>query len=127
MVPANSDEHVPPVKPVPGADRLTERVRYYFDQHPEVSRDEFLLEALRREIYFRERQEAGRLVGWQDHRSSRWSTARPRPTDEDVRMHAWLAERLAVLHHERHGLWPRLRRFLFSNRLMSWLFSGSDL
>jgi len=40
---------------------------------------------------------------------------------EDIRIQAWLTERLAVLHYERHGLWPRLRRFLFGNRLVRWL------
>jgi hypothetical protein len=35
---------------------------------------------------------------------------------EDVRVHARLTERLAVLHHERYGLWPKLRR-LFSGKV----------
>ena len=49
-----------------------------------------------------------------------WSTARPPLSAEDIRLHAWLAERLAVLHYERYGLWPKLRRFLFGNRLVRW-------
>jgi hypothetical protein len=32
-----------------------------------------------------------------------------------------LSERLAVLHYERHGLWPKLRRLLLGNRLIQWL------
>src|SRR5262249_46294801 len=34
------------------------------------------------------------------------------PTEEDIRIHAWLAKRLAALDRERHGLWPRILRFL---------------
>ena len=34
------------------------------------------------------------------------------PTEEDVRIQAWLNERLLALHRERYGLWPRLLRFL---------------
>jgi len=37
---------------------------------------------------------------------------RPPLTEEDVRLHAWLNERLAVLHHERNGFWPRTHRLL---------------
>jgi len=33
----------------------------------------------------------------------------------------WLFERLELLHYERHGLWPRLRRLLFGNPLGRWL------
>jgi hypothetical protein len=32
-------------------------------------------------------------------------------TEERMRMHAWLNERLAALDYERHGLWPRAKRF----------------
>jgi hypothetical protein len=45
----------------------------------------------------------------------------PRLTAEDIRLPAWLADRLAVVHYEQHGLWPRLRWFLFGNRLVRWL------
>jgi hypothetical protein len=124
MIPANSNERIPSGKPVPLANRVTERIRHYFNQHPEVSREEFLLEALRREVYFREQQDAGngtRLARREDQESSRWSTIRRRPTAEDIRMHAWLAKRLAALHYERHGLWPKLRRFLLGKRLVRWL------
>jgi hypothetical protein len=37
----------------------------------------------------------------------------PRPTEDDLRQVAWLNERLVILHRERHGLWARLRQFLF--------------
>jgi len=45
---------------------------------------------------------------------------RPAPSAEDIRVHAWLTERLAMLAYERFGLWPRLRRFFFGNRLVRW-------
>jgi hypothetical protein len=33
------------------------------------------------------------------------------PTEEDLRLHAWLTERLMALHRERQGLLPRLVQF----------------
>jgi hypothetical protein len=105
--------------PSPG-NRLASRVRQYFDLHPEVSREEFLLEALQREIQFREQTEMGTRVG-PGRRfgggAARRFPARPALSAEDIRIHTWLTERLALLHYERHGLWPRLKRFLFGNRL----------
>lgn len=41
---------------------------------------------------------------------------RPLLTTEDVRLHAWINERLAVVHREQHSLWAKARRFLFANR-----------
>jgi hypothetical protein len=41
---------------------------------------------------------------------------RPPLTAEDLRIHAWINDRLAVLHRERHGLWAKVRRFLLGNR-----------
>jgi hypothetical protein len=38
---------------------------------------------------------------------------RPPLTAEDLRIHDWINERLAVLHRERNGLWAKARRFLF--------------
>jgi hypothetical protein len=104
--------------------RLAERVRHYFDQHPEVSREELLLEAVWREIHFREQKATGNVPGLARRKgqgTTKWSTAQPPVSTEDIRIQAWLTERLAVLHYERHGLWPRLRRFLFGNRLGRWL------
>jgi hypothetical protein len=37
---------------------------------------------------------------------------RPPLTEEDVRIHAWLWERLVAVDYERHGLWPRVNRLL---------------
>ena len=79
--------------PVPPAGRLAERVRRYFARHPEVSREEFLLDAVAKELTLRD--------------------GRSPLTEEDVRFHARLNKRLAVLHHERYGLWPKVRRLLF--------------
>jgi hypothetical protein len=126
MFAANPNYRIPfaAAKPVPPVNQLAERVRHYFDQHPEVAREKFLLEAIRREIDFREQGETEKGSGparREGERTNRWSTARPRLRAEDIRLHAWLTERLAALHYERHGLWPKLRRFLFGNRLVGWL------
>jgi len=121
MVTFNQDSRFQSVgsKRVSPANRLAERVRHYFDQHPDVAREEFLLDAVRKEILFRERKEMrnrGGIVGRERERSNRRSTDRPPLSVEDIRIHALLAERVAVLHYERHGLWPKFRRFLFGNR-----------
>lgn len=39
------------------ATRVVERTRDYFARHPDISREEFLLSAVRREVTFREQQE----------------------------------------------------------------------
>jgi hypothetical protein len=124
MVPANRNERFPSAKPVRPDHRLMERVHHYFDQHPEVSRGELLLAALQREIHFREQQEAHsrtRPVRPEDQGPNSWSSIGRPPTAEDIRIHVWLCKRMAALHYERHGLWPKLRRFLFGNRLVAWL------
>jgi hypothetical protein len=46
----------------------------------------------------------------------RWSDYRRPLTSEDLRIHAWLNERLAELHRERHGLWTKVRHILFGHR-----------
>ncbi len=121
MVAFSHDNRIPRVgsNPVPPVTRLAERVRHYFDQHPGVAREEFLLDAVRREILFREQEEmrsGARTVGRKGGGTIRRSTDRPPLSAEDLRIHALLAERLAILHYERYGLWPRLRRFLFGER-----------
>jgi hypothetical protein len=63
----------------------------------------------------RVRLSAGRMRARPGHR--------PPLTEEDVRIHAWLWERLAALHYERHGLWPRVNRALRAiARFMLWPF-----
>ena len=100
----NWNDSIPSVrsKPVPPVNRLTERVGYNFERDPETSRDE---EAVPQETHRREQRD--------HHKDSRCSSTRRPLSAEDLRLHAWLTERLAVLQYERHGLWPRLRRFFF--------------
>ncbi len=99
MVAINPNNRIPfqRCNSVPPVSRVAEPFRDCLYEHPEVSRNKFALEAVR------------------------WSAARPPLSDEDIRIHAWLSERLALVRYERHGLWPRVRRLLFDNRLMHWL------
>ncbi len=100
---------VPPLTP------LAQRVRHYFHEHPEITREQFLLEAVWREIRLCEQREAsGKTVAAQggSEGTGRWRDAMRPQSAEDLRQRASLAERLALLHYERHGLWPRVRRFL---------------
>ncbi len=126
MAATNRNDRFPPARfnPTPPISRRIGRAPQYFDQHPAVSWEEFLLEARQREIYLPQQRETGNRAGlerWEDKGTNRWSTARPPLSAEDIRIHAWLSERLAVLHYEQHGLWPKLRQLLFANRLVRWL------
>ncbi len=103
MVAFNHDSRFPPLgsKPALPVNRLAERVRHYFNQHPEVGREEFLFDALQREIVFLEKKDISSGAGAvrrEDANSNRRHTIRPALTAEDILIHAWLAERLAVLH-----------------------------
>jgi hypothetical protein len=107
--------------------RPAELLCRYFDQHPQASREEFLPGALWRQVRLRQqwvRSNGAGLARRESQETNRWPTARPPLSVEDIRIHASLIERLAVLHHERHGLWPKLRRFLSGNRLVRWLGLG---
>jgi hypothetical protein len=89
--------------------RVVERVRYYFDQ-----------QRVRSEIDFRERREKEHGLGLARREGegiTGWSAPRRPLSAEDICVHAWLNERLAVLTCEQHGLWPRLRRFLPGTRV----------
>jgi hypothetical protein len=126
MAAFDSNDPIPPDRSnalVP-VNRLNEHPRHSFDQHAAVFIPGSLLEVFLREIRLHEEEEA-RNETWPVRSESDWTGAssidRPPLTDEDIRLHAWLHERLAILHYERHGLWPRLRRFLFGNRLARWL------
>ena len=66
---------------------LADRLHRYFDQHPSASREDFLIGALEHEI-----------------------DARQPPTIDDVRIHAWLVKRQAVLNRERSGWRAKARR-----------------
>jgi hypothetical protein len=98
---------------VPAINRLAERVRHDIDR---LAREKCLLESVRRKT----KNQAG-PVSRELEETNWWSPAPPLPSNKDIQLHAWLTERLAVLHHERHDLWPRLRRFLFGNRAARWL------
>jgi hypothetical protein len=39
-------------------------------------------------------------------------------TAEDLRIHAWINERLAGLDRDRNSLWPKVRRFLLGGHLL---------
>ena len=99
------------------ANWVMERVHHYFARHPEVSREDFLLDAVGREIDFLERPDAA-SGPWQpgaEGQRIKLSPASRQPlTGEDIRLHVWLNERLAILHQQRNGIWVKLRRFLFS-------------
>jgi hypothetical protein len=85
---------------------LVERLRRYFASVPGASPEEFLLEAVAREIDHRERTlnngQPCRASAESAHSSSQ-STFRPSPkatlaTDD---IHPWLCEQLAKLHYQR--------------------------
>ncbi|HVS38266.1 MAG TPA: hypothetical protein VMS17_22100 [Gemmataceae bacterium] len=108
MAGANSNNRIPPDGPdrVPPVNGLAEC-------------ENFLLEVARRAIDFREQR--GTENGAEPARRhgegpNRRPIAWPPLSAEDVRLHAWLTERQAVVHYERYGLWPRLRRYLWGNR-----------
>jgi hypothetical protein len=126
MAAANPNDRIPSARSntVLPVNRLAERVRHSFDQHPEDSREEYFLDPVLREIHLREQRATGneaRLGGRKGPGTTSGSTVPAPLSAEDIRIHVWLTERLAVLHYERYGLWPRLRRFLFGNRLGLWL------
>jgi hypothetical protein len=60
-------------------------------------------------------------TAWESGGTTRRLAVQPPLSLEDLRIHAWLSTRLALLHYEQHGLWPRLRRLLFGDRLSWWL------
>lgn len=41
--------------------------------------------------------------------------SQPPPTAQDIRIHAWINERLAVLDRERNSLWAKIKRTIFSS------------
>jgi hypothetical protein len=112
MVAANRSYPIVPTSSyhVPRAHLLAERLRSYFDRHPEVSREAFLLDAVQREIDSRERQ-----VKQAASRHGR--RHRIQPSAEDLRIHNWLNERLAAVHRERYGWWSKIRRFVIGTLL----------
>ena len=111
MIDANQGLRIPP------AGAVVEHVRNYFNHHPEIDREQFLLEAVQREIRFCEQNEIkSSTIAARGDGDCRWSTAWRPPSAQDIRKgiraQASLAQRLAMIQYERHGLWPRVRRFL---------------
>src|SRR5262245_28463961 len=102
---------------VPPSNRLAQRVRNYFSRHPEVSRAEFLHDAVAKELYFRTLLDRRRGPWFTPHALVKggWFADLPALTQEDVRLHAWIENRLVQLKKERSGLWFRIRRLLWGN------------
>lgn len=133
MIPWNSNKRLSSAgfNRVAPTNRLARRLQNYFARHPEASREEFLEDAVGKEIDLRDQLDQ-RIDPWFARQQPRlwevqggpWFTDRPALTEEDVRLHAWIDERLVELHRERNGLWSRIRRFLFDNRLFGWLASN---
>lgn len=119
MVALNQKHSIRPAasSPTRPAKPLVKRIHQYFVQHPEVSREEFLSHAVRSEILFREHAETTHrpgAVGRASDKPKLRPVVRP-PSEEDIRLSGLLAQRLAALHYERYGLWPKFRRFLSRN------------
>jgi hypothetical protein len=71
----------------PQTHAVSDRVRRYFDEHPQESRDDF-------------------LFGARQHETG----SRQPLTIDDMRIHAWLIERQAILDRERSGWRSRAKR-----------------
>jgi hypothetical protein len=66
---------------------------------------------------------------WESYSGTMWARPGQRQplTEEDTRIHAWLNERLAALHYERYGLWPRANRLFRSiARFVLWPFGYKE-
>jgi hypothetical protein len=109
----------PPHKTLWPVNYPAEPVRPYLPRHREFSRETFLADAVHKEMSSREQNEK-RNRPWHDRLDdqpvSPWFAYRPPLRDEDIRVHAWLNERLTAVDRKRHGLWPKIRRFFFGNR-----------
>jgi hypothetical protein len=82
---------------------LGERIERYFHLHPDVSRAEFIFEAVRHELSLREQRKyaAQDAVHAEFHADS----------DNLDEQCAAVAVRLTDLQYQRHGIWPRMKRF----------------
>jgi hypothetical protein len=106
MVAPNYTNWTPPTQlDVGGLKRqVRQRVHDYFQRNPEESFEELLLVAVRQEIDRREGTGGAALPASRIH-------PRETVTEEDVRLHTWLAERLEAVGRER-TLWGRAKKFL---------------
>jgi hypothetical protein len=95
--------------------RIATWLKDFFQRNPDVSRQDFLLHAIKTELAYRERRDT---TPWPRaaHAGKTW-TASPAahqspPAEEARRAEDLVAERLMALNYQRHGLWPRIQRFL---------------
>ena len=96
------------------------RTAQSFEAHPEVSRQEFLLHALERELADRR---GPKLSPW--HRAAavgeipmgHLNSGAKRPTDLELRAAGMLAMRAMAIHRRRYALWPRLQRLVKGGRM----------
>jgi hypothetical protein len=93
---------------------LRDRLQRYFDCHPEVSPQDFLLQAVRREIGEREQKDrvVDSMLAGAGPLPSGPSLRTPVITEEDVRIHAWLNQRLLLMTRQRQSVWGKARRFI---------------
>src|SRR5688572_22923475 len=105
------------LNPAPPARRLQERLLDYFDQHPEVSREDFLLRAIQKEINVRSPdvdRSSPVNARPQRPRSIRPDNGR-RPAAQDTHIHSWLADRVALVNRRRHSWRETVRRILLKS------------
>jgi len=75
------------------------------------------------EIHFHEQRVTEDEIGL-TYQECDGANARPMTSERELRIHAWLIDRLLLLQEEnlkRRNLWHIIRRFLFDNRLGRWL------
>jgi hypothetical protein len=113
--------------PVPPAHQVAERLRHYFEQNPQVSREDFLLAAIQKEMEFRAADTVLRTwrgnIRPQGRGPNSWDNIYRPTTPDDSRIHLWLAERMLLLDRERHSWRKKLRRALLRNPLVNWVRS----
>jgi len=94
--------------------QLVGRVHSFFRRHPEISRNEFLLDAVKNELGLLEKQETCQaVVSRTSPQARRLPQNNQVPDEQFVNRVAAVTERLARLHDQRYGLWPQVRRFFF--------------
>jgi hypothetical protein len=94
--------------------QLAGRIHSFLRRHPEISQEEFLLDAVQNELGLLEQKEVRRVTS--PHVSQRAPVVRkisPALDEQFVDRVATITERLAKLHDQRYGVWPQMRRFLF--------------
>jgi hypothetical protein len=111
--------------PIVPVDCLRARVLRYLHEHPQASWQEFLRDAIQNEIARRETSMLATEWGdarWGSRGTSRWTYHRHRLTADDIRIHLWLRERLALLHGKRPSWRRKAGRILAHIPMIRWLF-----